>query len=72
MEDVQRQREFNYRRMAERRVKTIEGARAFVEEMGFCHFWPIKDIEMPNLFRAIADRVRNVPHEHSDPDISKC
>jgi hypothetical protein len=72
MEDTQRQREFNYHRMPERRVKTIEEARAFVEEMGFCHFWPIKGVEMPNLFHAIAGRARDVPHEHDDPDISKC
>jgi len=40
--------------------------------MGFCHFWPIKDIEMPNLFHAIAGRVRDVPNVHNDPDLSKC
>jgi hypothetical protein len=72
LEEIQRQREFNYRRAPERRVQTVEEARAFVEEVGFCHFWPIKDIEMPNLFHAIAGRVRDVPNEHGDPDISKC
>jgi hypothetical protein len=72
LEEIQRRREFNYRRTPERRVQTVEEARAFVEEMGFCHFWPIKDVEMPNLFHAIAGRVRSVPNEHGDPDISKC
>ena len=72
LEEIERQREFNYRRTPERRVQTVEEARAFVEEIGFCHFWPIKDIEMPNLFHAIAGRVRDVPNEHGDPDISKC
>jgi hypothetical protein len=71
-EDVLRQREYRYRRTPKRRIQTIEEARAFVEEMGFCFFWPIKDIEMPNLFHAIAGRVRPVPMEHDDPDISKC
>jgi hypothetical protein len=71
-EEILRQREFNYRRTPERRVRTVEEARAFVEEVGFCHFWPIKGIEMPNLFHAIAGRVRPVPMEHDDPDISKC
>ena len=65
-------REFNYRRTPERRVRTIEEARAFIEEVGFCHFWPIKGVELPNLFHAIAGRVRPVPMEHDDPDISKC
>jgi hypothetical protein len=71
-EEIQQQREFNYRRTPERRVQTVEGARAFVEEVGFCHFWPIKGTEMPNLFHAIAGRVRSVPSEHGDPDISRC
>jgi hypothetical protein len=72
LEEIERQREFNYRRTAERRVQTVEEARAFVEEVGFCHFWPIKDIEMPSLFHAIAGRARAVPNVHDDPDLSKC
>jgi hypothetical protein len=72
LEEIESRRAFNCRRTPERRVQTVEGARVFVEEMGFCHFWPIKDIEMPNLFHAIAGRVRDVPNEHGDPDISKC
>ncbi len=72
LDEIKRQREFNYRRTPERRVRTIEQARAFVEEVGFCHFWPIKGVEMPNLFHAIAGRVRPVPDEHGDPDGSKC
>jgi hypothetical protein len=40
--------------------------------VGFCFFWPIKGVELPNLFHAIAGRVRPVPMEHGDPDISKC
>jgi len=71
-EEIQRRREFNYRRTTERRVQTIEEARQFVEEVGFCHFWPIKDVEMPNLFHAIAGRVREVPNVHNDPDLGKC
>jgi hypothetical protein len=71
-EDILRWREYNYRRTPDRRVQTVEEARAFVEEVGFCHFWPIKDSEIPNLFHAIAGRVRPVPNEHDDPDIGKC
>jgi hypothetical protein len=71
-DEIERQREFNYCRTPERRVRTIEQAHAFVEEVGFCHFWPIKGVEMPNLFHAIAGRVRTVPDEHGDPDGSKC
>jgi len=70
-DEIQRRRAFTYRRTPERRVHTVDEARAFVEEVGFCHFWPIKGIETPNLFHAIAGRVRSVPNEHHDPDLSK-
>jgi len=71
-QEILQQRERNYRRTPGRRVRSPEEARAFVEEVGFCHFWPIKGVETPNLFHAIAGRVRPVPMEHDDPDISKC
>jgi hypothetical protein len=72
MDLIHRIREHNYHRTPERRLYTIDEARAFVNEMGFCHFWPIKGIETPNLFHAIAGRVRSVPNAHDDPDLSKC
>jgi hypothetical protein len=71
-EEILQRREFNYHRTPERRLHTVEQARTFVEEVGFCHLWPIKGIEMPNLFHAIAGRVRSVPTAHNDPDLSKC
>jgi hypothetical protein len=71
-EEILRRRDHNYRRTSERRLHTVDEAQAFVEEVGFCFFWPIKGVEMPNLFHAIAGRVRPVPMEHADPDISKC
>jgi hypothetical protein len=66
------QRNMRYRRTPERRIQMVEDARAFVEDLGFCFLWPIKDIEMPSLFHAIAGRVRSVPMKHNDPDLSKC
>jgi hypothetical protein len=66
------QRDHIYRRTPARRVQSVDEARAFVAEVGFCHFWPIKGVELPNLFHAIAGRVRPVPMEHDDPDIGKC
>jgi hypothetical protein len=66
------QRAMRYRRTPECRIQTVEDARAFVEDLGFCFLWPIKDIEMPSLFHAIAGRVRSVPMKHNDPDLSKC
>lgn len=61
-----------YRRTPGRRVQTIEAAEKFINDVGFCFFWPIQGAELPNLFHAIAGRVRAVPNEHDDPDISKC
>lgn len=65
-------REQRYRRTPARRVESVDQARAFVDEVGFCHFWPIKGIETPNLFHAIAGRERAVPNAHNDPDLSRC
>ena len=70
--DIHRVREWKYHRLPERRITTVEEARAFVDEVGFCFFWPIKDIELPNLFHAIAGHVRPVPMKHNDPDLSRC
>ncbi len=60
------------RRTPGRRLHTRADAERFVKEVGFCFFWPIAGIDMPNLFHAIAGRIRSVPNEHDDPDISKC
>ena len=70
--EIGRQRAFNYRRTAERRIRTSDEARAFIDEVGYCFFWPIKGVELPNLFHGIAGRIRPVPMEHGDPDISRC
>jgi hypothetical protein len=69
---LEEQRHIRYHRTPDRRIQTVAAARAYVQEMGFCHFWPINGVEVPNLFHAIAGRVRSVPNEHDDPDISKC
>ncbi len=69
---IAEQRDCTYRRTPNLRIQTPEGALAFVDEVGFCHFWPTKDAELPNLFHAIAGRIRPVPMQHDDPDISRC
>jgi hypothetical protein len=69
---IAEQRDYNYRRTPDRRLQTLDEAQAFIEEVGFCHFWPVKGAELPNLFHAIAGRVRAVPMVHDDPDLSKC
>jgi hypothetical protein len=69
---IAEQRDYTYRRTPNLRIQTLEGALAFVDEVGFCHFWPTKGAEIPNLFHAIAGRLRPVPMQHDDPDISRC
>lgn len=55
-----------YRIGPERRVGTREEAIAFVQERGFVHFWPIKDVTLPSLWVAVAGD-RPVPNAHDDP-----
>jgi hypothetical protein len=69
---IEDRRAANYHRTPDLRIETPEAARAFVDEVGFCHFWPTKGTELPNLFHAIAGRVRPVPMQHDDPDMEKC
>ena len=71
-DEIKQQREANYRRTAGRRLRTVGEAQDFVDQVGFCFLWPIKGIEMPNLFHAIAGQVRPVPAVHNDPDLSRC
>ncbi len=71
LESVEQQRSYNYHRTPDRSIQSPGEALAFVDEVGFCFFWPIKGAEMPNLFHAIAGRIRPVPMQHDDPDIAK-
>jgi hypothetical protein len=43
-----------------------EQAVAFVKERGFIHFWPIKGVELPSLWTAVAGD-RPVADTHGDP-----
>ncbi|MFQ5922749.1 MAG: DNA glycosylase AlkZ-like family protein [Anaerolineales bacterium] len=49
-----------------RRLATVEQAIEYVRERGFVFFWPIKDIEFPSLWMAVAGD-RPVASEHDDP-----
>ena len=50
----------------ERRLTTVDQAIKFVKERGFVFFWPIKGIEFPSLWTAVAGD-RPVANEHDDP-----
>ncbi|NPV66396.1 MAG: hypothetical protein HPY64_04540 [Anaerolineae bacterium] len=66
------ERDHRYRRTPERRVRSIDDAEVFINEVGFAFLWPIKGVEAPNLFQAIAGRERDVPMAHDDPDNNLC
>ena len=47
-------------------LSTPAQALRFVEARGFVYFWPIKGIDLPSLWTAVAGD-RPVPNEHDDP-----
>lgn len=50
----------------QRRLSSPAQARAFVEKRGFLYFWPIKGIDLPSLWTAVAG-ARPVADAHDDP-----
>ena len=66
LERIQAYRARTYRLLPELRLTSVEEAVAFVEERGFVYFWPIKGVEMPSLWAAVAGD-RPVADEHDDP-----
>ncbi len=63
---LNRLRDARYRRKRSLRLKLPAEAIRFVNDLGFCFFWPIKGIEMPSLWTAVAGD-RPVADEHDDP-----
>jgi len=66
LERVQSYRARTYHLLPELRVNSADEAVAFVEERGFAYFWPIKGVEAPSLWAAVAGD-RPVADEHDDP-----
>jgi hypothetical protein len=48
------------------RINSPAQALDFVNQRGFIYFWPIKGIDLPSLWTAVAGD-RPVPNEHDDP-----
>jgi hypothetical protein len=59
-------RKNTFRWSTENRVRSKEEAIDFVNQRGFIFFWPIKDIQMPSLWVAVAGD-RHVADAHDDP-----
>lgn len=47
-------------------LTSVDQAVEFVDQRGFVFFWPIKGVELPSLWAAVAGE-RPVPDEHDDP-----
>lgn len=60
-----------YRRRMDLRITTPAQAIEFVNDVGFCFLFPIKDIEMPSLWDAIAGRVVPTSSSHSGYEIER-
>ena len=59
-------RDRRYRRQGERRLRSEDQARQFVDEVGFCFLFPAPGVEMPSLWEAINGKSRDVPKNHYD------
>ncbi|MGC9521426.1 MAG: AlkZ-related protein [Anaerolineae bacterium] len=66
LEDVKSYRAETYRTRRDLRIATRAEAVDHANDRGFIMFWPIKDIEMPSLWAAVAGD-RPVPNNHDDP-----
>jgi uncharacterized protein YcaQ len=63
---LQAYRAQTYQTTAKLQVKDIEAGIEFVNRRGFAFFWPIKNIDFPSLWAAVAGD-RPVPNNHDDP-----
>ena len=66
LQAVQEYRQKTYRLNIEKRLSCIDDAVNFVHERGFIYFWPIKGVELPSLWAAVAGD-RPVADAHDDP-----
>ncbi len=64
-------RDARYRRRMDLRVTTTAQAMGFVDDVGFCFLFPIKDVEMPSLWDAVAGRIVQTTNKHSGYEIER-
>jgi hypothetical protein len=66
LERLKTHRAWTFRLLAANQIKSLAGALDFVNERGFTYFWPVKGVDLPSLWAAVAGD-RPVPDEHDDP-----
>lgn len=64
LEELERQREEIYRLRPELRLRTEEEAARWIDQVGFSLLFPVKGIELPNLWEAVCGRRRVLTSEH--------
>jgi hypothetical protein len=63
---IRRFRDRTFRLLPDLRLNNVDEALQFVQERGFIYFWPIKGVQLPNLWMAVAGD-RPVADQHDDP-----
>ena len=66
LKKLDKHRAKTYRHSPFSRVRSPRDARQYVNERGFIYFWPIKGIDLPSLWTAVAGN-RVVADKHDDP-----
>ena len=66
LEDIKKYRGQAYYTLPGMRLHSVDEAVEYVNRRGFIFFWPVKNVEMPSLWAAVAGD-RPVADEHDDP-----
>lgn len=66
LDKLKKFRKNHYRLSPDQKLTSLQDAVNFVKERGFVFFWPIKNVEFPSLWTAVAGD-REVADAHDDP-----
>lgn len=66
IENIQMYRANTYRLNTGQQLTNLQAAAGFVKDRGFIYFWPIKGVNFPSLWTAVAGS-RPVANAHDDP-----
>lgn len=69
LEQVEHWRDNRYHRRAHLRLRSIQQALQFINEVGFCFLFPARRVEMPSLWEAICGETRPLPAHHDDVEL---
>jgi hypothetical protein len=62
-------RDARYRRTQKQRLRTPDDIRAFIEDVGVCLLFPVKGIEMPNVYQAVCGAPKDTDTTLRDDNI---